>query len=70
MEAIDECEVEEDIDPWLLSPKLACKTLGVSRPTLLKLVRDGVLPFVTTPGGHRRYLSLDVERILNERREC
>ena len=68
MEAID-TEEDEDLDePWLLTPQLTCKTLGVSRPTLLKLVKKGILPYTVTPGGHRRYLSLDVERILNERR--
>lgn len=40
---------------------------GVAVPTLATWARDGALPFVPTPGGHRRYRRGDVCKLLAAR---
>ena len=54
-----------------LSPQEAANLIGVSLPTLIRLLDDGQLPFHLTAGDHRRriphsaaleYLRLDLER--------
>lgn len=37
---------------------------GVAVPTLATWARGGALPFVPTPGGHRRYRYADVQALL------
>jgi AraC-like DNA-binding protein len=40
---------------------------GVSVSTLGIWARSGALPFVPTPGGHRRYRNDDVKKLLEDR---
>jgi excisionase family DNA binding protein len=40
----------------------AATELGVSQTTVRRLVRDGRLPEIRTPGGHRRFRRIDVSR--------
>ena len=40
---------------------------GVTVSTLALWARDGALPFVSTPGGHRRYRRDDVQELLDDR---
>jgi excisionase family DNA binding protein len=53
-----------------LTTQQAAQFLGISRPTFVKLLEDGVLPY-TQPGRHRRVRLSDVlayrERIQHER---
>jgi excisionase family DNA binding protein len=48
----------------LISSNDLANRLGVSRATVLRAVARGLLaPAVVTPGGHRRFLPEDVERL-------
>jgi excisionase family DNA binding protein len=48
----------------LISSNDLANRLGVSRATVLRAVARGLLaPAVVTPGGHRRFLLEDVERL-------
>jgi excisionase family DNA binding protein len=51
----------------LLTPRQAAELLGVNTNTLARWARDGQLPAVTTPGGHRRYRRADVHTFSEER---
>lgn len=51
----------------LLSVGKASKILGVHRATLREWDEKGLLEAVRTPGGHRRYRTSDVNRLLGER---
>ena len=46
--------------PQYLTPKEVAKILGVSPITVRQWAQKGVLPFITTQGGHRRFLEEDV----------
>lgn len=45
----------------------AAEILGISRPTLVKLIRDGAIP-ASKVGTHHRLLAEDVFSYLKERR--
>jgi len=53
----------------LLTPAEVAKRLGVSPITVRSWVAKGWLPAYMTPGGHRRFLWADVERLLEQRRQ-
>jgi len=53
----------------LLTPAEVAKRLGVSPITVRSWVAKGWLPAHMTPGGHRRFLWADVERLLEQRRQ-
>ena len=40
--------------------------MGVTAPTIIKWVRQGRIAATTTPGGHRRIATAEVERLLQE----
>jgi excisionase family DNA binding protein len=52
------------VPPDLLYPEEAARMLGVHHKTLARWAAAGRLRVIVTPGGHRRYLRADVERIL------
>jgi excisionase family DNA binding protein len=51
----------------LLTPRQAAEVLGVNTNTLARWVRDGRIPALTTPGGHRRYRRTDIRTLSTER---
>ena len=53
---------------WL-SLKQAARKLGVHITTLRRWADAGEIPFMLTPGGHRRFAVADVQRFANERRK-
>ena len=53
----------------LLTPAEVARRLGVSPITVRSWVSKGWLPAHMTPGGHRRFLWADVERLLEQRRQ-
>ena len=48
----------------LLKPKQVAEMLNVSIQTLVEWERKGELKAIRTPGGHRRYKSEEIEKIL------
>ena len=56
-------------DPILLTPAEVAKRLGVSPITVRSWVAKGWLASQVTPGGHRRFLWQDVERLMAEKRQ-
>jgi excisionase family DNA binding protein len=52
-----------------LTTQQAADILGVSRPTLVKFLEDGTMPFRTI-GVHRRIMAADVFSYLAEERKC
>jgi len=49
-------------DNTLLTPKDVANQLGVSPVTVRVWAQENKLPFVTTPGGHRRFNQSDVDK--------
>jgi predicted site-specific integrase-resolvase len=47
----------------MVSMSKACKMLGVSQASLRIYGDQGKIQFVRTPGGHRRYLLSEIERL-------
>lgn len=45
----------------------AAARLGVHRETVRRWDRDGKVPSKRTPGGYRRFLESDIDRLLTER---
>jgi excisionase family DNA binding protein len=50
----------------LLSAGEAAQLLEVSTDTIKRWATDGQLPYITTPGGHRRFPAEAVHRLLAE----
>jgi excisionase family DNA binding protein len=48
----------------LLKQREVVRLYNVSKDALRKWVRQGVLSEIRTPGGHRRYIKEEVEKIL------
>jgi excisionase family DNA binding protein len=53
----------------VLSPEEAGEFLGVSRPTVYRLMDDGVLTYRQVPNSQRRMIALSAVRELQARRE-
>jgi excisionase family DNA binding protein len=53
-------------DGWYTTGDIA-RLVGVTDRTVANWARAGALPHSLTPGGHRRFLKIDVERFLAER---
>ncbi|MCA9933421.1 MAG: helix-turn-helix domain-containing protein [Ardenticatenaceae bacterium] len=60
---------ELSTENWL-SLKDAAAHLAVHPATLRRWADKGVLPYMLTPGGHRRFSEADVERFLQEQRRA
>ncbi len=57
-------------DPGYLTIGKAAQRLGISTQTLRNAERtDSGPPFITTPGGHRRYRLVDLDSYLYEAEE-
>jgi excisionase family DNA binding protein len=50
----------------MLTTKDLASELHIAEPTVRAYARAGVIPFVETPGGHRRFVLEDVRRALAE----
>jgi len=50
----------------LLSPKDVANQLGVSPVTVRVWAQEKKIPFITTPGGHRRFKQEDVDEFANQ----
>lgn len=50
--------------PEIVMPAEAAKALRISTETLRAYAEEGRIPFVSTPGGHRRYVIEDVKHAL------
>lgn len=57
----NEAKSEGEAQPETLTPAQASSMLGVSRPTVTQMAKEGLLPYTQTLGGHRRILREDVE---------
>ncbi|MBV1906476.1 MAG: response regulator [Pseudomonadales bacterium] len=51
-----------ELDNIQLLPARVADYLGIAPATLRQWANKGLLPYTTTVGGHRRYMSTDVER--------
>jgi excisionase family DNA binding protein len=49
---------------WLRPGEVAA-LLQVSRRSIAAWARDGKIPFIETPGGHRRFRAIDVRRLVD-----
>jgi excisionase family DNA binding protein len=49
----------------LLAPSQVAELFGVNVKTVTRWAARGLLPAVTTPGGHRRYRESDIRRLLH-----
>jgi len=52
----------------LITPKEACRMLGVSASTLRRWAYQGKIRYVRLPSGRLRYYRSDIERILRGER--
>jgi excisionase family DNA binding protein len=50
--------------PEMMKPAKTAAELNISTETLRMYAEEGRIPFVSTPGGHRRYLLEDVKHAL------
>jgi putative resolvase len=52
--------------PRLVSPRVACELLGVSRSTLIRWEEEGKLKPRRLFGGHRRYWLHEIRAVIQE----
>lgn len=52
-----------DEPDFLLTPKQACKILGIDPTTLWRWGQQGIVEYSTTPGRHRRYSRIHIEAL-------
>ena len=56
-----------ETEQWLTLSQ-AAKLLNVHPTTLRRWADNGEIPFMVTPGGHRRFSSADIQRFADDRR--
>lgn len=49
----------------LLTPAEVAALFRVDPKTVTRWANDGLLPFIRTPGGHRRYYEAEVRALMN-----
>lgn len=52
------------LESKMLRPGEVALLLQVSRRTVSDWARDGRIPFILTPGGHRRFKARDIRRLI------
>ena len=57
-----------DTDEWVSLSK-AASLLGIHSTTLRRWADDGQIPFMLTPGGHRRFSLADINQFAANRRQ-
>jgi len=53
-------------DPGLVLPGEVARLFGVDPKTVARWAASGRIPYITTPGGHRRFRETDVRRLLEQ----
>ena len=61
-------DTKHNLEQLWLGLKQAAQQLGVHPTTLRRWADHGEIPVMLTPGGHRRFAMLDIERFVEERR--
>jgi excisionase family DNA binding protein len=51
----------------LLRPREAAAMFGVRQATIARWAREGKISAILTPGGHRRYNSIEVTELIDRR---
>ena len=57
---------QNDKNKTLLTPKDVANQLGVSPVTVRVWAQENKLPFITTPGGHRRFNQSDIDKFAQQ----
>ena len=50
----------------MMTPGEVASAFRVDTRTLARWCRDGKIPYITTPGGHRRYPRAEVEKLIGD----
>lgn len=66
---LEDQERREWLESKMLRPGEVALVLQVSRRTISDWARAGQLPFILTPGGHRRFRARDVRRLVDQMME-
>lgn len=53
-------------DKYILTPSEVAERFGVDPKTVTRWAKRGRIKFITTPGGHRRYLKTDIDAYFKE----
>jgi excisionase family DNA binding protein len=61
---LEDQQRREWLESKMLRPGEVALVLQVSRRTVGDWARDGLIPFILTPGGHRRFRARDVRRLV------
>jgi len=63
---LDDKERREWLESKMLRPGEVAMLLQVSRRTVCDWALAGRIPFILTPGGHRRFRAMDVRKLISE----
>lgn len=58
--------MDENVTDQLLTPGEVAKLFRVDPKTVSRWAARGVIPFVKTPGGHRRFRESDIKALLEK----
>jgi excisionase family DNA binding protein len=61
-------EMPDYANDSLLRPREVARIFGVRTTTIARWAREGALPAVVTPGGHRRYRWSEIRLLFNQLR--